>query len=106
MSDSGTVCVGCGHPILDEMTGEDLTLEFKPYCIKSKNLLIGSKIGCRNCDFILDAITTALGQGRLSMEWYITTWPDVEDQELVIRIEEKTEVRERIEVIRYIGMSK
>jgi hypothetical protein len=61
MSVSADVCVGCECPIVDQTIKGDLTLGEKYFTPVSKNLIVGSQSGCRNCAVILDAITTFAG---------------------------------------------
>jgi len=100
MSDSGNICVGCKHPIVDESIEGDITLKDGFISVDSKKLTVGEDSGCRNCAVVLDAIVTFVGgEYQSSMPSKIRVYTNPISQKLFINI------GDQFEVIGYSGMS-
>jgi len=99
MPDSENICVGCQHPIVDEMIEGDMTLKDGHTFIEFKNLAVGEDSGCRNCAIIFDAIVTfAAGEDRSFDQFeMIGVYSPVDIHVLIINFD----FGKKIEVIRH-----
>ena len=100
MFDSENICVCCKHPIVDETIEGDMTLKELYTSVDFNELSGGVDSGCRNCAVILDAISAHVwGRDRSFRQSMLSVHSSPISRGLVIGQDEK------IEVIRYSGMS-